>query len=64
MLKGRWLKSVLRFIALVGAAVYGTAFVLHVLSYPREGVPEEILNAIIFLCFLGLYIYFWCGTCG
>jgi hypothetical protein len=51
------IKRALRLLALVGAAAYGTGLILHVVSYPREGVPAEILNAIIFLCFVGLYIY-------
>jgi len=51
------LKRILRWAALVIAAVYGTSFLLHVFSYPKEDVPAEILSAVIFLCAAAAYFY-------
>jgi hypothetical protein len=56
------MKRTLRFLALIMAAVYGTSFLLHVFSYPKEDVPAEIWAGAIFLCSSALYFYLARGT--
>ncbi|MGP0018793.1 MAG: hypothetical protein ACLPHP_09515 [Candidatus Sulfotelmatobacter sp.] len=51
------MKRALRLLALIVAAVYGTSFLLHVFSYPKEDVPAEIWAGAIFLCSGALYFY-------
>jgi hypothetical protein len=47
------MKRLLRLLALVSTAVYGTAFLLHICSYPKEDIPSEVWTGLIFL-FSGL----------
>ena len=51
------MKRFLRLIALVSTTVYGTAFLLHVFSYPKEDVSSEVWTGLIFLCSGLIYLY-------
>ncbi|HLX82544.1 MAG TPA: hypothetical protein VKR59_01510 [Terriglobales bacterium] len=52
------MKRFVRLLALVGAAVYGMSFLLHVCFDPKEDVQSEVWAGLIFL-FSGLiYLYF------
>jgi len=51
-------KRLLRLLALISTAVFGTSTLLHVCSYPKEDIPAEIWSGLIFLCCGAFYFYF------